>query len=56
MQALGIINRSTLHGLRSRYPQAFVVVKEGSGRSSQTTYDKQALDKFIEWRNQYKKG
>jgi hypothetical protein len=55
MDVLGITTPSTFHYLRHKYPQAFVVIKEGKGRSRFTLYDKAAIDKFIDWRNQYKK-
>jgi hypothetical protein len=42
---------SSFHYLRSKYPDAFVVVHQGKGKNDLTLYDKQALDKFIEWRN-----
>jgi hypothetical protein len=54
MTALGIKSPSTFHHLRRKYPQAFVIIKQGYGRSSLTLYDRQALDNFIQWRNQYK--
>jgi hypothetical protein len=55
MAALGITTSSTFHHLRHKYPQAFVVIQPGYGRGNPTLYDKPAIDKFIEWRNQYKR-
>jgi hypothetical protein len=59
MTALGLkpTSRSAFHYLRRKYPQAFVVVNQGTDRSNPSLYDKDSLDKFIEWRNAYpKKG
>jgi hypothetical protein len=50
MSALGIKSASTFHHLRNKYPEAFVVLQEGMGRNHPTLYDKNAVDKFIEWR------
>jgi hypothetical protein len=51
MSALGITARSAFHHLRRKYPQAFIVVSQGTGKKHPTTYDKTALDKVIQWRN-----
>lgn len=56
MEVLGIKARSAFHHLRNRYPKAFVIVQEGSGRQHPTLYDKAAIDKFIEWRRAIAKG
>jgi hypothetical protein len=53
-KALGIESPSAFHHLRKRYPNAFVIVQQGTGRGSPTLYDKQALDRFIEWRSSRK--
>jgi hypothetical protein len=50
MEALGIKGANAFHSLRRRYPQAFIVVHQGTGRGNETLYDKQAIDKFIQWR------
>jgi hypothetical protein len=55
MELLGI-SPNTFHYLRNAYPQAFVVVHQGTGKGNPTLYDKQAIDKFHQWRNEYKKG
>jgi hypothetical protein len=54
MAALGIASPSAFHHLRKKYPQAFVVIKQGYGRGNQTLYDKKALDEFILWRQMSK--
>lgn len=54
MKALGLTARSAFHHLRHKYPQAFVVVQSGAGRSHETTYDKSELDGFIKWRQMLK--
>lgn len=54
MIALGIASPTTFHYLRKKYPSAFVVVHPGTGKNNPTIYNKDALDKFIEWRNTYK--
>lgn len=56
MTALGLTARSAFHYLRNKYPKAFIVVKEGTSRHDPTHYDKAAIDDFIQWRNQYRKG
>jgi hypothetical protein len=50
MAALGIKSPSTFHHLRRKYPQAFMVVRQGLGRTHLTLYDKATLDQFIVWR------
>jgi len=54
MKALDITTPSTFHYLRHKYPQAFVVIKQGNGRTNYTLYDKSALDQFIQARNLFK--
>jgi hypothetical protein len=54
MTALGITSPTAFHHLRKKYPQAFVVTHKGTGKNNPTLYDKNAIDKFIQWRNQYK--
>jgi hypothetical protein len=54
MEALGINSPNSFHYLRRTYPSAFVVVRQGTSTSNPTLYDKQALDKFIQWRKEYK--
>lgn len=43
------------HKLRRnpKYKSAFVVVHQGTGHGNPTTYAKEPLDKFIQWRKQY---
>jgi hypothetical protein len=47
-------SNSAFHYLRRRYPDAFVVVHQGKGKGDITLYDKETLDKFIQWRNSRK--
>lgn len=54
MQALRLNARSAFHYLRAKFPKAFIVVKTGSGRYTPTEYDKDAIDQFIQWREQWK--
>jgi hypothetical protein len=54
MQALGITSSTAFHHLRRSYPQAFIVVNQGTGKDNPTLYDRQVLDKFIQWRNSRK--
>jgi hypothetical protein len=54
MIALGVTSPSAFHHLRKKYATAFVVIKQGYGRGNPTLYDKQSIDKFIEWRNNRK--
>jgi len=54
-QALGIKSRSAFWHLRNHYPQAFIVVHQGTDRGNVTLYDKAAIDKFVEVRA-YLKG
>ena len=56
MQVLGITSASAFHHLRRQYPQAFVVVQPGHGRSHPTLYDKASIDQFATWRTMYQKG
>jgi hypothetical protein len=53
-RALGIESPTAFHYLRRTYPSAFVIVQKGTGKGNPTLYDKQALDRFIAWRNEYK--
>jgi hypothetical protein len=50
MKALGITSNNAFHSLRRTYPQAFVVIHQGTGKGDVTLYDKQSLDKFVQWR------
>lgn len=54
MAALGIKSPSAFHYLRNQYPNAFVVVQQGTGKGNPTLYDKQPIDKFIQWRSNRK--
>jgi hypothetical protein len=54
-QALGIKSRSAFHYLKTHYPAAFIVIKQGTDRSNPTLYDRVALDKFVELRNALRK-
>jgi hypothetical protein len=51
---LGINSPGAFWNLRRRYPNAFVIVQQGTGKGNPTLYDKQALDKFIAWRDSKK--
>jgi hypothetical protein len=51
MAVLGITSGNAFHSLRRNYPKAFVVIHQGTGKGDVTLYDKDALDKFIQWRN-----
>jgi hypothetical protein len=53
MTALGIKSRSAFHHLKRKYPTAFVIVNQGTDRGNPTLYDKEALDRFIQWRKAY---
>jgi hypothetical protein len=55
MSALGLTSPNSFHYLRRAYPQAFIVTHKGTGKGNPTLYDKAAIDKFIQWRNEYKK-
>ena len=48
MDKLGVTSRSAFYHLKRTYPQAFVVVNQGTDSGTVTVYDKQALDKFME--------
>lgn len=50
MDALGISSPNAFYHLRRTYPQAFVIVHQGTGKGDVTLYNKDALDKFITWR------
>jgi hypothetical protein len=50
MSALGLTSPNSFHYLRRTYPQAFVVIHQGTGKNNPTLYDKTAMDKFIQWR------
>jgi hypothetical protein len=54
MAALGIASPNSFHYLRRTYPQAFIVIHQGTSKADPTLYDKAALDKFIQWRKEYK--
>jgi hypothetical protein len=54
MTVLGITSSNAFHSLRRNHPQAFVVVHQGTGKGDVTLYDKEALDKFAQWRKEYK--
>jgi hypothetical protein len=50
MDALGITSNNAFHSLRRAYPQAFAIIHQGTGKGDVTLYDKETLDKFIQWR------
>jgi hypothetical protein len=55
MQKLGITSRSAFHSLRRRYPQAFIIIVQGSDPAKPTLYDQNAIDRFVQWRDAYRK-
>jgi len=55
MAALGITSANAFYYLRRKYPQAFVVIHQGTSKNNITYYDSAALDQFIQVRN-YLKG
>jgi hypothetical protein len=57
MERLGLLSHNALYQLKRKYPHAFVVVHQGTGKTGKgavTRYDKQALDKFVEMRESLK--
>jgi hypothetical protein len=49
MVRLGLLSHNALNQLIRKYPHAFVVIHQGTGKKgkgSVTLYDKQSLDKF----------
>jgi hypothetical protein len=54
MAVLGITSGNAFHSLRRNHPQAFVVVHQGTGKGDVTLYDKEALDRFAQWRKEYR--
>ena len=47
MVLLRLISHNAFFQLRRKYPEAFVVVSKGAGKSPVTLYDKAALDRFV---------
>lgn len=56
MRALGISSPNAFFHLRRTYPKAFVVVHQGTGKDNVTLYDKEALDRFAQWRKEYRES
>lgn len=48
MERLGLLSHNSFNQLKRKYPDAFVVIHQGTGKGTTTLYDKQALDKFAE--------
>lgn len=58
MARLRLLSHNALNQLIRKYPHAFVVMHQGTGKKGKgaiTLYDKQSLDKFAEIREALKK-
>lgn len=56
MDRLGIRSANGLLFLARKYPEAFVVVNEGTPADKTPRYDKATLDNFAEKREYFKEG
>jgi hypothetical protein len=54
MARLAIRSRHAFHALEKRYPEAFIIVNQGTVAEKRLWYDKSTLDKFAEQREYLK--
>jgi hypothetical protein len=58
MERLGLQSANAFFQLERKYPEAFVVIKRGSGKDAKSRtgieYDKATLERFAERREQFK--
>ena len=58
MERLGLQSANAFFQLERKYPEAFVVIKRGSGKDPRSRtgveYDKATLERFAERREQFK--
>lgn len=52
MERLGLKSANVFFQLERKYPQAFVIMKQGKSRDT-NRYDKATIDKFAEMREYY---
>lgn len=58
MERLGLQSANAFFQLERKYPEAFVIIKRGSGKDARSRtgveYDKATLERFAERREQFK--
>jgi hypothetical protein len=55
MERLGVKGVKAFHHMESKYPEAFVIVNQGTAGDKQTLYDKATLDRFADAREYFKR-
>ena len=56
MERLGIFSINSFLFLQRKYPDAFVIVNQGTAADKNPRYDKATLDNFAERREYFKQG
>ena len=46
MTRLRLLSHNAFYQLKRQYPDAFVIVSQGTGKAPVTLYDKESIDKF----------